>query len=99
MAALSSESAETVLHTDDVYTWRYIPTAIGERYELDWPVAPCGDCRGVVLRTGPYYDAYIEVRFGTGNTTEWARTQFPTAGAARAWVQNHMFSRPALPTA
>jgi hypothetical protein len=82
--------AESSLHTDDVYTWECIPTPLGERYELKWCTERNGDCRGIVMQTGPYYDAYIEVRFGTGSTTQWAQMQFETAGDARAWVQNHM---------
>jgi hypothetical protein len=94
MTTVAGVPAESILHTDGVYTWHSIPTPLGERYELEWPTVPCDDCRGVVVQTGPYYDAYIEVRFGTGSTTQWAQMQFQTAGAARAWVQNHMVACP-----
>jgi hypothetical protein len=94
MNAVADVPAQSTLHTDDVYTWQSIPTPLGERYELEWPIAPDGSCRGVVLGAGPYYDAYIEVRFGMECTTQWAQMEFETAGAARAWVQNQMVAWP-----
>jgi hypothetical protein len=90
MNAVVGIPAETRLCTDDVYTWQFTPTPLGEHYELVWPTALCGDCRGVVQQTGPYYDAYIEMHTDTGSAIRWAQMQFQTSADARAWVQNHM---------
>ena len=97
MNAVLGTPSETRLCTDDVYTWRSIPTPLGEHYEMVWPTAPCGDCRGVVQQTGPYYDAYIEMHSDNGSTIRWAQVQFQTAADARAWVQNHVVAWPDTP--
>jgi hypothetical protein len=92
MTSADTPAGDAELHLDDLYTWHYTPTSIGERYEMRWQAGPCHDCVGVVVREGPYYDAYIEVRDGDQTKVQWAATQFRTAGDARAWVQNHMIA-------
>jgi hypothetical protein len=90
MISAAMVSSASALHTDDVSIWQDIPTPQGERYELEWPAVSSGSWRGVVVQTGLLFDAYIEVRFGSGTTTRWAQMQFRAAGDARAWVHNHM---------
>ena len=89
---IDTPADDAELHLDDLYTWHYISTPIGERYEMRWQVGACRECKGVVVREGPFYDAYIETCDGERTTVQWALSQFHTAGDARAWVQNHMQS-------
>jgi hypothetical protein len=92
MNSVTMLSCASTLHTHGVCTWQDTPTALGERSELEWLAASCGNCRGVVVQTGPYFDAYIEVRFGSGTTIRWAQMQFRAAGDARTWVENQIIN-------
>jgi hypothetical protein len=74
------------------YPWENQSTPTLERYELDWQAAPGRDCHGVVMRVFDIYYASIEMRDRTRTTERWAREAFRTAGAARAWVQDQLFS-------
>jgi len=90
MQPIEMPPIESDLHLDDIYVWHRTQTSVEERYEMRWTAAFDRSYRGVVVREGPYYDAYIEVTEDERTTVHWAPTQFPTAGNARAWVQNHM---------
>jgi len=90
MQSIDMPPTASDLYLDDVYVWHRTETPIGERYEMRWTADLDRSYCGVVVREGPYYDAYIEVTEGERSTVHWAPAQFPTAGNARAWVQNHM---------
>ena len=88
--SIAAAPSDPELHFDDIHAWHRTQTAIGERFEMHWTASPGRECSGVVLQEGPYYDAYIEVSEEGHTLVHWAASQFPTAGSARAWVQNYM---------